>query len=379
MKTIVGAALALAFAMASAAQGADLNGNGAIADLEERIAELEATTARKNNRKVSLTIYGQINKAIVWHDADVPDSIAKRTFGDGSQNPTVFGFTGEAKTSPEVKAGFRLEFGVDENAVLQDTITVRHSAIWVESIKLGRATIGRTSQATDGIAEMTVANTDVAAKMLNLEPVSTHYFLGAVNLPFDGGRRNIVRYDTPVIAGFMASASWGQGDRIGPFGVTSNEAVYDLALRYAGEFGGFRVTGGVGYRVEDYNAAGALAGIPMENVITGSASAKHLVSGIFANVAAGKVTNLGGTTDLQGLHVQGGWEHNVTTLGNTTLFAEWGQLKEPGASGDITLMGLGAVQAVDAAALDLYATWRQFDLDGADKVNVWMLGTRIRF
>ena len=119
--------------------------------------------------------------------------------------------------------------------------------------------------------------------------------------------------------------------------------------------------------------------MPMENVITGSASAKHMTSGIFANVAAGKVTNLGGTTDLQGLHVQGGWEHNVTALGNTTLFAEWGQLKEPGSSGDITLMGLGAVQSVDAAALDIYGSWRQFDLDGADKVNVWMLGTRIRF
>ena len=34
---------------------ADLGGN-CCADLEERIAELEATTARKGNRKVSLTV-----------------------------------------------------------------------------------------------------------------------------------------------------------------------------------------------------------------------------------------------------------------------------------------------------------------------------------
>ncbi len=32
-------------------------------DLEERVAELEATTARKGNRVVSVQIYGQINKA----------------------------------------------------------------------------------------------------------------------------------------------------------------------------------------------------------------------------------------------------------------------------------------------------------------------------
>ena len=39
---------------------ADLGGD-CCADLEERVAELEATTARKGNRKVSLSIYGQVN------------------------------------------------------------------------------------------------------------------------------------------------------------------------------------------------------------------------------------------------------------------------------------------------------------------------------
>ncbi|WP_334148124.1 hypothetical protein [Hyphomicrobium sp.] len=39
---------------------ADLGGD-CCADLEERIAELEATTARKGNRKVSLEVYGHVN------------------------------------------------------------------------------------------------------------------------------------------------------------------------------------------------------------------------------------------------------------------------------------------------------------------------------
>ena len=47
----------LAGGMATGASAADLGGN-CCADLEERIAELEATTARKGNRKVSLTITG---------------------------------------------------------------------------------------------------------------------------------------------------------------------------------------------------------------------------------------------------------------------------------------------------------------------------------
>ena len=51
-----------------AAFAADLGGN-CCADLEERIAELEATTARKGTRKTSLEIWGSINKMVVaWDD-----------------------------------------------------------------------------------------------------------------------------------------------------------------------------------------------------------------------------------------------------------------------------------------------------------------------
>ena len=47
------------------AKAADLGGD-CCADLEERVAELEATTVRKGNRKVSLTLYGWVNKGILY-------------------------------------------------------------------------------------------------------------------------------------------------------------------------------------------------------------------------------------------------------------------------------------------------------------------------
>jgi hypothetical protein len=52
------------------ASAADLGGN-CCADLEERVAELEATVARKGNRKVSLTISGFVAQQIVWWDNGV--------------------------------------------------------------------------------------------------------------------------------------------------------------------------------------------------------------------------------------------------------------------------------------------------------------------
>src|SRR6476620_1191680 len=58
------AAMGMFTGMASAS-AADLGGN-CCADLEERVAELEATTARKGNRKVSLTVSGHVNEAVMW-------------------------------------------------------------------------------------------------------------------------------------------------------------------------------------------------------------------------------------------------------------------------------------------------------------------------
>ena len=56
------------------AVAADLGGN-CCADLEERIAELEATTVRKGNRKVALTVSGWVAEQIVAQAPAVVGSI----------------------------------------------------------------------------------------------------------------------------------------------------------------------------------------------------------------------------------------------------------------------------------------------------------------
>ena len=49
-------------------EAADLGGD-CCADLEERVAELEATTVRKGNKKVKVELYGRVNRVInFWND-----------------------------------------------------------------------------------------------------------------------------------------------------------------------------------------------------------------------------------------------------------------------------------------------------------------------
>ena len=85
------------------AQAADLGGN-CCADLEERVAELEATTARKGNRRMSLTVSGQVTRSILyWNDGDRSGTYAGL---ESHVQSTRFSFSGSAKIRPDLTAGF---------------------------------------------------------------------------------------------------------------------------------------------------------------------------------------------------------------------------------------------------------------------------------
>src|SRR5512136_916383 len=82
------------------------------AELEERVAELEATAARKGNRKVSLTISGWVNEAVFGWDDGTSHGVYQ---GTNSLEQSRFRFTGEAKINKDWSAGFILEVGVQGN------------------------------------------------------------------------------------------------------------------------------------------------------------------------------------------------------------------------------------------------------------------------
>ena len=90
---------------ATPARAADLGGD-CCADLEERVAELEATTVRKGNKKVSVTLSGWVVKAFNWwDDGDIDSAIV----GDkGYDLGSRFAITGNATIAPGWSAGFNL-------------------------------------------------------------------------------------------------------------------------------------------------------------------------------------------------------------------------------------------------------------------------------
>ena len=273
---------AAGFVMGSvSAQAADLGGN-CCADLEERVAELEATTARKGNRKVSLQIYGQVSESIVWWN-DGAESNVFVVENNNVQNRV--GFQGNAKINSDWSAGYKLELqirayrssvanqlslGASNNVQIAvyntQAVSIREAHWFLKSNTYGTLTVGRSAEAATGTAGISLVNPDgfsgsngagFANGGMFLRRSGTTGNAGLSNLtwqtfsyvrngdgpaPFDYATTSgSVKYTSPFFlgqtksSGFLFAANWGMDD------------AWTVALRYVEDFGAIRVAAGVGY------------------------------------------------------------------------------------------------------------------------------------
>lgn len=386
-----------AFLVGAPAFAADLGGDS-VADLEERIAELEATTARKGNRKVSLTISGYVNEQIQWWDDGDEQNVY---VGTNESDQTRFRFTGKAKINADWTAGYIIELGVRgghqgqwnaNELVSPRSVNLRHSAWFLESKTFGKLTAGQTSAANDSITELTLAKTITVDKPIQIFTPNAGFNLrlsdgtlanatwgglSRVNAPGEGDRFNVVRYDTPEFFGFTASASWGEDD------------LWAVALRYAGEFHGFKLAGGIGYAEVTDNSQGfggsQSLGDDRGDEVGLSVSVLHVETGLYATFAYGKADANARPeeNEYEGWNIQAGIQRKWHPLGNTTLYGEYyhGDFGRgvdliantnvaPAPSNATTILGsevdvwgATAIQSIDAAALDLYIAYRHYEAD----------------
>ena len=435
------AAVAALVVGVSSANAADLGGN-CCADLEERIAELEATTARKGNRKVSLTISGQISTQLMFWD----DGIKNDVYVSGpTQSNSRWRMTGTAKISPEVSAGFLYEFEAfasqssSQNQLIGNGMTVngtsgddnggsghslREMLAWIEHSRLGRVSMGHGSTAANNAILVDLSGKGMAASNDVRLHSSGFYIAGTVagvgvhsNLTwgnfFNGAsgdwlneRNEHIQYRTPTLAGFSFGASVGEDN------------YWDIEGRYSGEFNGVRIASRVGYSVRsEYDqAAGALfctANCEKKvEQLAGSLSIRHMPTGLFFTGAAGwrdtTDSAVGGDYDSSFFYLSGGVARNFTGLGDTVFYGEYSEWKGVGQdvntatagpagtvafglpilSGDkLNHWGIGIVQHVDAAAMEFWLAYKNYSLDApgilgpfqAEDLHLIQAGTRIRF
>ena len=401
---------AAGFGALSPAAAADLGGN-CCADLEERIAELEATTARKGNRKVSLTISGWVNEAVFFWD----DGAERNAYvGTNELEQSRFRLTGDAKIIDGWSAGYILEIGANgsgskgfsQSSDGDSAISLRKSAWFVKSKDLGKVTVGRYDTATyhliDNLDTTLTRNvSDFEATGVALGSfltrtggvISTKKWtdvMGGFNngTPGQSGLRMTARYDTPEIAGFTAAASWGEDDQ------------WETSLKYKGESGDFKLNGAVGYGESTdslTNAGQCAAGNGNCQWFGAGALVSHTPTGLYVyggyseNHIDLKASQAGKDDRSSVWYIQAGIEQKWNALGKTNIFGEYRKddvgLSKGANSSSLDFWAAGVAQNIENADMTLYAVYRHFDgtvttaavPTGLDALDMIIAGAKINF
>jgi hypothetical protein len=406
------------------AKAADLGGD-CCADLEERVAELEATTARKGNRKMSLTVTGQVHRSVIWYD----DGHSSTTYYglDNTNASSRFIFLGNARVTPKVRMGFEIMIEIeaggtsskvsqfDEDGKVGAQIggpgsfnqhnvdayfgDARRAAWWIEHDDLGRLTVGRYDNAgvlaTIDLTGHLFLGASASFTLLNggffiRGPQGQYYATTWANIAdpasASSGRTELVRYDSPVWHGFI----------LGTFIAEAGD-YYGGQIRYAGEHHGFRLAGAIGYeRITDIATPNVVT--PLDIAFTGrrpditawgiALSAMHVPTGLFVqghyngvdfgDDAIGTASGYWGQStankkDTGHWLVQAGVSRNWFGYGNTSVYGEYGRATDWGAD----IIGCGASQTgCGATAGRNYTTAGFTAVNGVTEtdLSVWGLG-----
>jgi hypothetical protein len=233
-----------AYAMSTPANAADFGGD-CCADLEERVAELEATTVRKGNKKVSVTLSGWVVKSMNWWSDGESGNFY---VGDKDADlASRFAITGSATIAPGWSAGYNLTvaapstiFGIGSNQYEESSgvnnIYTLYSYMFVKSDTWGALNWGYLSPASDnpavladisgtviesnsvafegpGFVVRPSGNNGLSAAGLTWGSFLTCNGLGAgIGVDCWGGPQSAVRYDSPTWAGFRMETSYGTND-----------------------------------------------------------------------------------------------------------------------------------------------------------------------
>lgn len=389
------------------AHAADLGGD-CCADLEERIAELEVTSARKGNRKLSLTVTGYVAQEITyWNDGKEQNTYIH---GLGPTQATNVNFVGDAAITRDFSAGYFIGIldltsnpiaragteAIDQNNARFGTgLDINFAWVQMESKSLGKVRAGFLPPAAKGAAMFTdesgtmlIENYTFFAGMPQfylrnagtLDPSMTWgnmTFCYWQNLPIGGDcsgiAMNAVRYDTPTLGGFNASVSWGEDD------------AWQVATRYSGVHHGIKVSLGLGYSVSTAESVTGPRVLERKDssYLQVGGYLEHTRSGLFLHGAYGEEDNNGavllasGIPVLDGSHwyVKSGVRKAWTSLGATIVFADYAAyldqigpaaLAQGATSSKMQRFGAGIAQEIDAAAMTLYLKYQRYDgeMDG---------------
>ncbi len=144
----------------------------ALADKADRkqVEELKIDKVVSSSEKnVDVNLYGQINRAVLW--ADNGDS-SRTYFVDNIFSSSRMGLAAQTRANEDLTIGGILEYEITSNRStlvnqydhnLKGEFNQRQTFVYLDSQKLGKVSLGHTSAASDGTAEMDLSGTKVVS------------------------------------------------------------------------------------------------------------------------------------------------------------------------------------------------------------------------
>ena len=342
---------------------------------------------KSRNDKVSLTIYGQVNRAALYaNDGDEGNWF----FVDNDNSSTRIGLLGSTNAIDDFSIGtrFEVEFQTnpsnevsqeDKNGVGDNNFKRRHFDIFVTSKRFGKLSLGYGSTASDNTAEVDLSGTDVVGYSSIADMAGGQFFfdndtdtlsntsINDVFANFDGiGRDDRLRYDTPDFYGFVASGSVISGDAA------------DVALRYSAKLGDFKLAAAASYSDPAGTSDSA------DDRLAGSISVLH-GSGFSLTFAAGNEDyKVSGRDDGTLYYGKFGYQRKFFSIGTTAMSVDYGRNDDLDQNGDeASTVGFQFVQNIDQWATEYYLGYRYHDLDRDNTdfkdINALMTGLRVKF
>jgi predicted porin len=391
---------------------------------------LLATTAlavagvSSNAIAVDVELYGQVNKALMLFDDGVNTDFSVT---DNDRSSTRFGLKGSQALDNGLTASVLLEMEVQDNPSngdLQDGVLntdaqssevkdgsqanpeTRHARVGLAG-DWGAVFLGRQSTASDSVTEQDMAGvtdlmasdvrdigggirvrTKTANTFLNNTTLGTTSTPGSAATVYDftnnmdgNGRKNSVRYDSPIFNGFQGRISYANGGDI------------DLAAYYNGKWEEFMIKAAVGYVAFNDLAtdtpSSAASTDDLESQISGSVTVKH-DSGIAGTLAIGERSlenKSTGVEDPSFYYAKLGYEWDAFQV--AVDYGQWEDTFNPVGTANFSatdqtmdVMGIGG-QYNMGHGVSLAAMYRNFDADitgvETEQIDIYALSLRAKF
>ncbi len=331
-------------------------------------------------------LYGQVSPSFQTVDDGVQttDTLVDNTHSNSRVGMWLMQRTGQGEFSFnfETALGWRQSGAVSQVSNPQswawDKENIRKVDFIIANEAWGKIYVGQGSMATDGVADVSLNNNTMTTYNGLGDFAGTFQFrtsagalsgitIGSVTLNLDGGRRGRIRYDTPSFGGFTIAIAAGSEILVSG----NDDDFYDIALKYAEDYDGFHVKGGIGFSRRDSG------GVDRDD--TFGSVAIRFDNGFNFAVAAG--SRDGGGDYVYAL---AGYEADVWSIGTTSIAIDYYDGSDFGLAGRGSEgYGLGINQNIDSLNTQVYFGYRRFALSDPDAsyqdVDAFLLGARWRF